>query len=202
MSFRLFARAPLMIDLAASAAAASAGSMRALAAQVGARSASRCRRSASARRALEDDVAAVLAGAWAEVDDVVGRADRFFVVLDDEDRVAQIAQPRRASRAARGCPAGAGRSTARRARRARRSGSTRSAWRAGCAALRRPTASRRCARASGIRRRRRRGNAGGSRISRRIRLAISASRSVSSSASKTRTASEIGRPTYSEIVRP
>ncbi len=60
-----------------------------------------------------------------------------------------------ASRGARGCRADAGRSTARRARRARRSGSTRSAWPAGCAALRRPTASRRCGRASGSRRRRR-----------------------------------------------
>ena len=47
----------------------------------------------------------------------------------------------RASPAACGCRAGAGRSTARRARRARRSGSSRSAWPGGCAALRRPTAS-------------------------------------------------------------
>ena len=38
--------------------------------------------------------AAELAGARAEVDDVVGHADRLFVVLDDDDRVAEIAQPR------------------------------------------------------------------------------------------------------------
>ena len=45
-------------------------------------------------RALEDHVAAVLAGARAEVDDVVGDADRLLVVLDDDDRVAEVAQPR------------------------------------------------------------------------------------------------------------
>ena len=35
-------------------------------------------------RALEDHVPAVLAGARAEIDDVVGRADRLLVVLDDD----------------------------------------------------------------------------------------------------------------------
>ena len=39
-------------------------------------------------------MAAVLAGAGPEVDDVVGRADRLFVVLDDDHGVAEIAQPR------------------------------------------------------------------------------------------------------------
>ena len=107
------------------------------------------------RRALEDHVAAVLAGAGAEIDHVVGGADRLLVVLDDDHGVAEIAQPRQRRRAACGCRAGAGRSTARRARRARRSGSRRSASPAGCAGLRRPTASRRCGRASGSRRRRR-----------------------------------------------
>ena len=48
----------------------------------------------SARRALEDDVAAVLAGAGTEIDHVVGGANRLLVVLDDDDRVAEIAQPR------------------------------------------------------------------------------------------------------------
>ena len=43
--------------------------------------------------ALEDHVSAVLAGAGPEVDDVVGGADRLFVVLDDDDGVAEIAQP-------------------------------------------------------------------------------------------------------------
>ena len=39
-------------------------------------------------------MAAVLAGARPEIDDVVGGADRLFVVLDDDDGVAEIAQPR------------------------------------------------------------------------------------------------------------
>ena len=38
------------------------------------------------------DVPAVLAGAGADVDDVVRRAHRLLVVLDDDDRVAQVAQ--------------------------------------------------------------------------------------------------------------
>ena len=45
------------------------------------------------RRALGDDVAAVHAGARAHVDDVVGGEDGVAVVLDDEHRVAEIAQP-------------------------------------------------------------------------------------------------------------
>ena len=45
-------------------------------------------------RALEDDVAAVVAGAGSEIDDVVGGADRLLVVLDDDHGVAEIAQPR------------------------------------------------------------------------------------------------------------
>ena len=43
-------------------------------------------------RAFGDDFAAVDAGAGAHVDDVVGGADGVFVVLDDDDRVAEIAQ--------------------------------------------------------------------------------------------------------------
>ena len=39
-----------------------------------------------------DDLAAVLAGAGAHVDDVVGRAHGLLVVLDDDHRVAQVAQ--------------------------------------------------------------------------------------------------------------
>ena len=72
------------------------------------------------RRALEDHVAAVLAGARPEIDHVVGRPNRLLVVLDDDDGVAEIAQTRQRRRAACGCRAGAGRSTARRARTARR----------------------------------------------------------------------------------
>ena len=44
-------------------------------------------------RALGHEVAAVLAGARAEVDQVVGRAHRALVVLDDDHRVAEVAQP-------------------------------------------------------------------------------------------------------------
>ena len=44
------------------------------------------------RRAVGDEVAAVLAGAGAEVEDVVGVADGVFVVLDDEDGVAEVAE--------------------------------------------------------------------------------------------------------------
>ena len=39
-----------------------------------------------------DDLAAETAGAGAEVEDVVGVADGFFVVLDDEDGVAEVAE--------------------------------------------------------------------------------------------------------------
>ena len=40
-----------------------------------------------------DDLAAVLAGAGTDVDDPVGLADRLLVVLDDDHRVAEVAQP-------------------------------------------------------------------------------------------------------------
>ena len=43
-------------------------------------------------RALGDDVAAEAACAGAEVEDVVGVADGVFIVLDDEDGVAEVAQ--------------------------------------------------------------------------------------------------------------
>ncbi len=39
-----------------------------------------------------DDGAAMDAGAGPHVDKIVGRADRILVVLDDEDRVAEVAQ--------------------------------------------------------------------------------------------------------------
>ena len=44
------------------------------------------------RRAAGDQLAAVTAGAGAEVDDVVGAANGFFIVLDDEHGVAEVAQ--------------------------------------------------------------------------------------------------------------
>ena len=43
-------------------------------------------------RAFGDDVTAQAARAGAEVHNIVGVADGFFVVLDDEDRIAQVAQ--------------------------------------------------------------------------------------------------------------
>ena len=46
----------------------------------------------SVGRALRDDAAAVHAGAGPEIDDVIGVPDRVFVVLDDDHRVAEIAQ--------------------------------------------------------------------------------------------------------------
>ncbi len=44
-------------------------------------------------RPLGDDLAAVLAGAGADVDDVVGRADGVLVVFDDDEGVAEIPEP-------------------------------------------------------------------------------------------------------------
>src|SRR5690606_8536275 len=45
-------------------------------------------------RALEHELAAVLARPRPEVDDVVGRADGLFVVLDHNDRVTEVTQTR------------------------------------------------------------------------------------------------------------
>ena len=53
------------------------------------------------RRALEDDMSAVLACAGPEVYDVVGLPDRLFVVLDDDHGVAQVAQPASVASSAR-----------------------------------------------------------------------------------------------------
>ena len=44
-------------------------------------------------RALGDDMPAMHAGARPHIDDPVGGADRLLVVLDDDDRVAEVAQP-------------------------------------------------------------------------------------------------------------
>ena len=49
-------------------------------------------RSSPCTRAGVDDLAAVLAGAGADVDDVVGDPDGVLVVLDDEHGVAEVAQ--------------------------------------------------------------------------------------------------------------
>ena len=115
------------------------------------------------RGALGDDPPAVLAGARAEVDEVVGRAHRLLVVLDDEHGVAQVAQALEGRDELASCRAGAGRSTARRARRARRRAPSRSGWPAGSAAPRRPTASPPRGPSTGSRCRRCRGSAGARR---------------------------------------
>ena len=44
-------------------------------------------------RAADDDVAAVLARAGADVDDPVGGADRVLVVFDNDERVTEVPQP-------------------------------------------------------------------------------------------------------------
>ncbi len=49
-------------------------------------------------RPLHHDLAAVDARARAHLDDVIGGADGVFVVLDDDDGVADVAQAARASR--------------------------------------------------------------------------------------------------------
>ena len=59
--------------------------------------AARVRLAMVATDALRDDLAAADAGAGAEVDDVVGGPHRVFVVLDDDDGVAHVAE------LARGC---------------------------------------------------------------------------------------------------
>ena len=87
-----------------------------------------------------DQAAAVAARRRAQVHEVVGRLHGVAVVLHHHHRVAEVAQPRSACRAAAGCRGGGARSTARRGCRARRSAASRSGWRAGCAAPRRPPA--------------------------------------------------------------
>src|SRR6476660_3728928 len=41
---------------------------------------------------LDDDFAAVNSRAWPEIDDVIGPPHRFFIVLDDHERVSFFAQ--------------------------------------------------------------------------------------------------------------
>ena len=71
-------------------------------------------------RAFGDDLAAVDTGTRAHIDDMIGGADRFLVMFDDDHRIAEIAQALAAVEQPVHCRAGAGRSKARRARRARR----------------------------------------------------------------------------------
>ena len=93
-SFRLLARAPLDDDLALGFLAARLRRLdRALAAEIRAGQRAVAVADQIRRRSLEDQLAAELAGAGTEVDHVIGRANRFFIVLDDDDGVAEIAQP-------------------------------------------------------------------------------------------------------------
>ena len=85
-------------------------------------------------RAAGDDLAAEAAGAGAEVEQAVGAGDDFAVVLDDEQRVAEVAEFVEGGDQAACCRAGGGRSSVRRGRRARRRGRCRPGWRGGCAA--------------------------------------------------------------------
>ena len=44
-------------------------------------------------RSLRDDFAAARAGAGAEIENVIRRSNRFFIVFDHDDRIPEIAEP-------------------------------------------------------------------------------------------------------------
>ncbi len=95
MSWRLFSRAPCT---ASSRPVRRAGGVRRAAGSPcgrrgTGRSASRRCSSSSLHRARVDHLAAVLAGARADVDHPVGGADRLLVVLDHDQRVAEVLEP-------------------------------------------------------------------------------------------------------------
>jgi hypothetical protein len=96
--------------------------------------------SRSAGSPLEDHLAAMLAGARPEVDDPVRRPDGLLVMLDDDDGVAEIAEPpERREQLAVVALVQTDRRLVEHVEHAP-SGSRQSAWRGGCAALRHPTA--------------------------------------------------------------
>ena len=160
MFFRLLARAPRMtISPRAGRPPRGRRGDRALAARYGAGQRPGRRPAASGGRPWKMTCAAVLARARPQVHHVVGRADRLLVVLDDDHGVAEIAQPRQRGEQ---LPVVALVQADRRlVEHVQDAGQVarRSASRAGCAALRRPTASPRCGSTSGSRRRRRAGSA-------------------------------------------
>ena len=121
------------------------------------------------RGARGHHAAAAHAGAGAQIDDVIGAADRVLVVLDHHQRVAGRSPADRAHRAAPRCRADADRWSAHRARSTRPADSNRAAPPAGCAAPRRPRASAPRGRAPGT--------PGPTRSRKLSRLAISASAS-------------------------
>ena len=94
MSLRLFSRAPLITSWARVRRTPRAGCLnRSFAAQVGAGERAGAVEQQVCRRALENHVAAVLARSRTQIDHVVGRPNCLLVVLDDDHRVAEIAQP-------------------------------------------------------------------------------------------------------------
>ena len=148
-SFRLCCVAPRTLEPAAAAGRRSAGHGRCVVAPGEVLAGERVlgRPAISCGVPSATTLAAVLAGAGPDVDDVVGGADGLLVVLDHDDRVAQVAQAQQGRDQAAGCRAGAGRWSARRGCRARRRGRSRSGWPAGCAGPRRRRAWRRRGRA-------------------------------------------------------
>ena len=95
MFFRLLARAPRMTISPFDDGRRVGGCRnRTLAAQIRAGQRAMPSLQQLCRHALEDHVAAVLTRAGPEIDHVVRRPDRLLVVLDDDDGVAEIAQPR------------------------------------------------------------------------------------------------------------
>ena len=44
------------------------------------------------RRSRGDHMSSLCSGARAKVDDIIGAPNRFFIVFDDDDRVAQVAK--------------------------------------------------------------------------------------------------------------
>ena len=103
---------------------------------------------------------------------IVGRPHHILVVLDDDHRIARVAQLLRGCGSAARCRAGAGRWKARREYKARAPASSRSAWPGGCAGSRRPTANATNAPARGSPARRRSRKRSRSRISLTISWAI------------------------------
>ncbi len=111
-------------------------------------------------RALKDDLAAVLAGSRAKIENVVRGADDFRIVFDDEHRVSDVAQPEQdlneALRVARVKPDRGFVEDIQ----ARPPAKIPATSQAGCAAPLRRTASRRAGPASGTEGQRRSGNEG------------------------------------------
>ena len=133
-SFRLLARAPLMTISPWDPCARLRRLDRGLPAEICAGERTMAGADQLRGRALENYLAAQLAGARSEVDDVIrGR------IVSSSCSTTMTVLPRSRSRAsvvrACDCRADAGRSTARPEHRARRSGSSQSAWRDGCAAF-------------------------------------------------------------------